>query len=199
MKSSFVVLLSSLLLTASAGAQTNNVRADPQFLTKVYNRQFDKIKEDTGAHIDIISVSKAFQDSGCQINDRSGIDNSSAELGKIQNYMTGDVTSLFSMWGGTPDIWPNYTRTSAEISLTGGCDGAWTQRTLKNLAFLVKDRANRTPIRSWRDSPLNQMPDSPENSSLESHRALRKKDCDPRLEHWSNKQLKMVKGCDDLN
>jgi hypothetical protein len=192
MKSSFVVLLGSLLLAASAGAQTNNVRADPQFLTKVYNRQFDNVNEDTGTHIDIISVSKAFQDSGCQINDRSGMDDSSAEVVKIQNYMTGDVASLFSTWGGTADTWPNYSRTSAQIASTGGCNSAWTQRTLKNLAFLIRDRADRTPTRSWRDSPLNQMP----NSYNESSRAVTPKNCDPRFGHFSWKQKKTIKGCD---
>jgi hypothetical protein len=184
-----------------AGAHTNNVQADPQFLTKVYNKNFGQINEDTGAHIDIISVSKAFRDSGCQINDRSGLDDSDpvGEMVKIQNYMTGDVASLFSQLTPTADVWPNYVRAAAKIDSSGGCNGAWSQRTLKNLAFLIRDRADNTPARNWRDSPLNQMPDSPENSSLSSHRALRKKDCDPRLDHWSNKQWKMVKGCDDLN
>lgn len=188
-------------MAVSAGAQQPkqpNVIADPQFLTKVYNHQFDKINEDTAAHIDIISVSKAFQKFGCQLNDRSGIDDSDpiGEMVKIQNYMTGDVTSLFTQFTPTADVWPNYVRAAAKIDSSGGCNGAWSQRTLKNLTLLIRDRADHTPARKdWRDSPLNQMPDSPDNSSLESHRAITPKNCDPRIGHFSWKQKNFVLGC----
>jgi hypothetical protein len=148
-----------MLLTVVPAAAATSAQTDPDFLNKIYNHQFDKIPNTTGSHIDMISVNRAFTEYGCVVNDRSGIDDSNpiARFAKLQNWITSDVSSMAATQGRLVMDWPNYKKTVVLIDSSGRCNSKWSQRTFKNVNLLIIERSDNTPVRSWRDSPLNQM------------------------------------------
>jgi len=161
-KNSFLkamLVLALLFIPSLVHAQKyeyDSVKPDPNFISKVYNHQFNQIPESTGSHIDMISVNRAFNDHGCKINDRSGIDDSHPleRFAKLQSYITGDVASMTETNGDNAIGWPGYHEVVRHLDAEG-CNSKWSQRVMKNVNLLMIERSDNTPIRSWRDSPLN--------------------------------------------
>jgi hypothetical protein len=132
----FVVLVFS---SSNARAQMPTLPHDPDLLEKLYQGDFSQIADNSAGRMDLLAVFHGFADLQCSIQDKRGLDTSPEEMMNIQRYLTSDTQATYSSLFVT--IHPNYQRTGLKVAETGGCEGKWAQRTLKNFYRLIEQRA----------------------------------------------------------
>jgi uncharacterized repeat protein (TIGR03803 family) len=129
--------------------QIEKLPHDPELLDKLYAGRFQEIGYDK---MDLVAVSKGFQDANFRLKDNSGLNVGAEQFQQVSRYFSDLLVAVETMisWPAQP----NYLKTLATIEKTGGVDGEWAQTTYKNFVRLVLQRASgempATADNEWR-------------------------------------------------